>query len=259
MTSLLLYRLIRAKDRILPDLWSSLVTNRSPLLIPSDRLSMAKAVVFAPHPDDEVLGCGGTIVAMASRGTMVKVVYMTDGGRGDPRSTAEEMSAIRKKEARKGLDVLGCGEPVFMDRPDGGLKADRETISRTRDLIDELGPDAVFVPYPFDNHIDHIRTAQVVAAALGPRSPVACYCYEVWSVLPPNIIVDITSQMDRKLEALAQHSSQLALLDYREKIAGLNAYRSITAGNGVRSCEAFYKCSGKELYDLVGRGKVRRP
>ncbi len=216
-----------------------------------------RILIFAPHPDDEVLGCGGTIAKYATEGSSIKVAYVTDGRNGNPRFSAEEMVIERKKEGIEGLRALGCGDNVFMDYPDSGLKANKESIERTLRLIEEYGPDAIFTPNPLDNHPDHICTTQMVAAALKSYTEdTDCYCYEVWSALTPNTLVDITDEMEKKVEAIGKHRSQIEIIDYTEKIVGLNAFRSLTAGNGIRYCEAFYKSSREDFIKLVERSRT---
>lgn len=219
---------------------------------------ITRLLVFAPHPDDEVLGCGGTIALYRSGGSSVRVIYMTDGGLGSPRFEPGELAKERKREAVEGLGVLGCSDVRFLDYPDCGLRCTRESIGRALEQIEDYRPDAIFVPFPLDNHPDHFSTVAIVGAALEEYpEEVRCYCYEVWSALPPNTIVDISMVAAKKEEAIRKHLTQTEIIDYTDKIMGLNAYRSLTAGSGISSCEAFFKCSRGELIDLLKKMRVR--
>lgn len=256
-TSKIFYRAQRAKDMLLPNLWPQLVTCKYPSLESAEITKRSRIMVFAPHADDEVLGCGGTLAKYAHGGSEIRVVYMTDGRNGNPAYTAEGLIQKRREEATEGLKVLGCRDPVFLGYPDSGLICNKESEDRIASLIDEYGPDAIFSPYYIDNHIDHVRTASIIAGALKHRTgDIDCYCYEVWSVLPPNVIFDISGEMAKKIEAIGKHESQIELIDYVEKIVGLNSYRSMTIGKGVRYCEAFFKCNRPDFIRLVKYGTI---
>lgn len=246
---------IRVKDGLIPSIWPDLVTASYPHMESPEEMERRRILVFSPHQDDEVLGCGGTLLQYVRSGTRIKVVYMTDGRYGNPRYDPEDIVEIRNREAQQGLKILKCEDATFLNYPDSGLRLTEETTSRVLSIVEEYDPDAIFLPYPFDNHIDHVRTAVIVASAL-KRFPheLDCYCYEVWSALPPNVVYDITRDVQRKIDAIREHKTQIEMIDYVEKIIGLNAFRSLTLGNGARYCEAFFKCSRKGLIRLVETG-----
>lgn len=203
----------------------------------------AAAVVFAPHPDDEVLGCGGTIALKIVRGARVDVVYMTDGAashRGliDP----AELVALRRGEAVSALNRLGVPESAghFLMFPDGELAHAREqAFSRIVALISDVKPREVFVPHRLDRLDDHVATNRIVFRALqevryvgdvyeypiwlwhcwpwttggdlhrGLRSVVKT-ARDVWSlVIGCAVRVDIGDVMERKRAALAEYRSQV--------------------------------------------------
>jgi LmbE family N-acetylglucosaminyl deacetylase len=208
--------------------------------------------VVAPHQDDEVLGCGGTIYHYSRQGAVVKVLYMTDGSRGGEELSGPELTVIRKQEAREGLLELGCLDAVFMGYPDTRLKCDPEVVVKVLEAIEDFRPNKIFMPFFFEIHPDHITTGKLVAHALQWYShSVECYNYEVWTPFFPNIIIDITSSIDAKLNALSKHQSQIGIINYIDKIKGLNAYRSITAGRKIDYCEAFIKGSREEHIHLA--------
>jgi LmbE family N-acetylglucosaminyl deacetylase len=138
-------------------------------------LSGAATLVFAPHPDDETLGCGGTIALKRGAGSAVTIVVMTDGG-----------DAVRRDEAIAAAKTLGVDERdvVFFDYPDRALAAFiDEATRRVGDLIDALQPQEIFIPYREDAHADHIATNRIVHAALAERvddDVPLVYEYPVW-------------------------------------------------------------------------------
>jgi LmbE family N-acetylglucosaminyl deacetylase len=225
-----------------------------PVVEPTTIEPGARVLVVAPHQDDEVLGCGGTIFQYTRRGATVKVLYMTDGSRGGDELSGPELSLIRKHEAWEGLLELGCVDATFLDYPDTELKCDPEVVVKVMEVIEDFGPTKVFVPFFFEIHPDHVVTGKLVAHALQwyPKR-LEIYNYEVWTPFFPNVIVDITRSMDAKLNALSKHQSQIRIINYVEKVRGLNAYRSITAGRNVDYCEAFLKASREEHINMAHR------
>ncbi len=135
----------------------------------------ARAVVVAPHPDDEVLSVGGLLAQLADDGARVEVIAVTDGTASHEGSTewpAERLASERPRESRLALQRLGLdAEPVRLGLPDGGLSAMRGTLAAR--LVSLLRPrDVVFTTWRGDGHPDHEATGQACAlacAAAGAR------------------------------------------------------------------------------------------
>ncbi|MGQ0571215.1 MAG: PIG-L deacetylase family protein, partial [Armatimonadota bacterium] len=143
------------------------------------------AVVFAPHPDDETLGCGGTILRKRAAGAAVTVVFMTDGSGSHRRFLAgDAMKAIRSSEALAAAAVLGVADRdvVFFNFPNRGLWDHRASaISRVLEVLRQRQPEQVFLAYRHDAHPDHEATFVCVAEAArswGGRP--ALYEYPIW-------------------------------------------------------------------------------
>jgi LmbE family N-acetylglucosaminyl deacetylase len=211
-----------------------------------------RVLVLSPHEDDEVLGCGGALAILAQKGAVTKVVYMTDGRFGSFDKSPEQVIEERQSEALAGLQVLGVQEADFLGNQDLNLRCDDKTVNALLSEITRFNPSLIFLPFFNDNHPDHVATSLIGAAALEryPR-PVMIYCYEVWTALYPNVLINISDMIWKKMDALSQHSSQLKSIDYRPKIRGLNSYRSMIFGRGVEYCEAFYRCDKKELLQIA--------
>lgn len=214
-----------------------------------------RLTVLAPHMDDEVFGCGGTLAAASAGGTEVTVVYLTDGSKGyekrsspapDAAETARFERALveeRKTEARRAGKILGFGEPVFLDLPDGALAVTPEAVARLRDALEALAPDTVFLPFVTDIHHDHWLTNSVfieAATALGLPSATPCWGYEVWIPLPANTVVDITEAFPFKHRAMEVFESQRSEFDYRRAITALNTHRSLFTDHGRGFAEGFW-------------------
>jgi LmbE family N-acetylglucosaminyl deacetylase len=143
-------------------------------------------LVFAPHQDDETLGCGGTIIKKKARGTDVKIVFMGDGSSSHSHLIApQQLSEIRTREAVAAGRVLGVGQSdiLFLGFSEGRLHESFEAaIARVGDLVVQHQPAEVFIPYIHDPNADHVATNQVVRRALAAsRSRATVYEYPVWS------------------------------------------------------------------------------
>jgi LmbE family N-acetylglucosaminyl deacetylase len=230
-----------------------------------------QVVVLAPHPDDEVIGCGGVLRLFAAAGVPATVIFMSDGRSKDghvslflrdkPTPAEERVVAERKGEAARAGAVLGVSQQVFLDLPDGGVRPTQASVLRLAAELDRLKPDIVFLPFLIDQHSDHFQTNVIFLEAskqLSGSSGPECWAYEIWTPLLANRIVDITAVADAKWQALEQYASQTASLDYVATTRGLNAYRSIANFTGRGFAEAFFACplaTYRALYQEMGRPK----
>jgi LmbE family N-acetylglucosaminyl deacetylase len=203
-----------------------------------------RILVLSPHQDDDILGCGGTLKLLADAGAQIKVIYMTDGCLGSNSISPVDLPAIRRAEAVRGLSRINVDDSVFFDAPDLCLRCDSRAIDFVKDQIVSFQPKVIMTPHAGENHPDHYNTCMITAKALALVDvPIEVYAYEVWNNHNPNTLVDITNVIEDKLSAMREHKSQMDMIDYAEKIRGLNIYRSI---NNVASCkysEAFLRFS----------------
>lgn len=230
------------------------------------------AVVVAPHMDDEVFGCGGTVALAVDAGARVTFVYVTDGSKGypgarvdgptDAAAAASEAALVarRKDEAHRAAAVLGVTDLVFLDRPDGALSITGDAVAALADALARRAPSAVFLPFLTDLHHDHwITNCLFVDAARRARLPpaVACWGYEVWTPLVANAVVDITAAADRKRLAMREFSSQRIEFDYPRAMLGLNTYRSLHRGRAQGLAEAFHLAElgvYRRLFEMIAVG-----
>jgi len=145
----------------------------------------APALVFAPHPDDEALGCGGTIALKAAAGAPITVVIMTDGRASHAgRIDAARLVALRREETLNAAQCLGlrAQDVVFLDFPDHELSAHAaEAQARVAALLAEHTPAQVYVPHRRDRLEDHVATFDIVQAALKRHAAVVrVFEYPVW-------------------------------------------------------------------------------
>ena len=143
------------------------------------------AILFSPHPDDETLGCGGTIIRKRNAVAKLKIVFMTDGSSSHRRFISEpELKAIRTQEALSACGVLGVKKEdvIFLDFKDQQLKQfEKEAGHRVATILSEQACEEIFIPYARDNTPDHDATnAIVVAAVKALRKNAVIYEYPIW-------------------------------------------------------------------------------
>lgn len=192
-------------------------------------------LVLAPHPDDEVFGCGGTLARCAGQGAAICVVIATDGGHGGDAAYA----AGRREESRAAARVLGLPEPVFWGLQDRRLCYGEDLIGRIVAALEAQGSRLCVAPSPAEVHPDH-RALALAAAEAARRCGVRLVMYEVGAALWPNLLVDITPVRALKAQAVCCFVSQLAQQDYLHQVQGLDAFRSYTLGAGIAAAEAFF-------------------
>jgi LmbE family N-acetylglucosaminyl deacetylase len=144
------------------------------------------ALILAPHPDDETLGCGATIMRKVEAGRAVRVVIVTDGrfSHRSPAISPNALAAIRREEAVRACGVMGVPERdvIFLEYHDGALKENaREARRRLLRIVREFDPGEVYSPSGIDRHPDH-RTLQRIVAGLAHFGGIRCPVleYPVW-------------------------------------------------------------------------------
>jgi N-acetylglucosamine malate deacetylase 1 len=186
-----------------------------------------RILVVAPHADDETLGVGGTIARRVAEGWEVHVAVVTGHGKTPhPLWPASLWDRIRA-EARQACAVLGVHRLHFEEVP-AAMVADQPVwfLNRTIGaLVENIQPDVLYAPFPFDLHKDHREVFHALSVAWRSSSPTgrklrAVHCYEVqsethWNApyleagFTPNTWVDVSAYLDTKLRALACYESQL--------------------------------------------------
>src|SRR5436305_6427290 len=125
---------------------------------------MARVLVISPHPDDESIGCGGTLRKHAARGDEVRVVFLTSGEKGGHGRPADETGRLREAEAAAAAGILGLAGIEFWRQPDGELKAASEFVSRMRDLLASFRPYRVYFPHDREMLPDHRAAVEILWA-----------------------------------------------------------------------------------------------
>jgi LmbE family N-acetylglucosaminyl deacetylase len=221
----------------------------------ADRNAIARGpvVVFAPHPDDEVIGCGGALAFHAERGDAVHVLQMTGGERGDPRGIeGQPLVATRLAESRAAAAILGVRETVALGFPDGRLAPDEAVVARLVDEVRRIAPVAAYAPSPLECHPDHLATCVAAAAALARHdAAVRLFLFEVNHPTLASFLLDVTPWIGKKREALAQFKSQLRYTDVVGKsLAGAYARTVNVDLPAVQYAEAFLELAPARVADF---------
>lgn len=189
-----------------------------------------RVLVIAPHPDDEVIGCGGSMLLHVKRGDIVQSVFLTSGEHGLSHLTIEESRGIRESEALHASQMMGTLSPVFLRGPDWEIRYHQAVVAEgLAVVIAKLQPTLIYLPHRLEDHPDHAVCFDILTLAmqLAQGQKVRCLLYEVWSPMPTwGTLTDITDVVDLKVEVLRCYISQLDDRDYIRATLGLASYRS---------------------------------
>ncbi len=211
-------------------------------------------LVLAPHPDDEVIGCGGFLALARREGRAISVLVATDGVAAEETDNSEEYRDQREQESREGLAVLGVDDVHFLRLGDRELaRSLPRLVEAIAAKIEELNPDLILAPAPFDIHPDHHMVSRAVwevfqdAARARARRDVTIAFYETSQPLLPSSIVDITEVAETKFDAIRAHASQMKVRDYVWFARGLAQFRALTMPPEVKYAEGYRQMTVREL------------
>ncbi len=214
-----------------------------------DHIAAKRALVFAPHPDDEVFGCGGAILRAIQAGIPVQVIVVSNGAYGAANTEErQKYMEIRRQESLAAAEILGYGIPIFWNYEDRDIVYCEQLIEEILTAIKEYQADVVYAPSILEMHSDHRSLAMaVLEAARRSETDLSIAMYEVGMPMRPNTLLDITSVWQSKQKAMACFTSQLKIQAYDEHITGLNRYRSYTLSKEVKYAEAYYLVNSRNL------------
>ena len=215
-------------------------------------------LIIAAHPDDEVLGCGGSIAKFSDQGAIIHVAFAADGvfSRAADSNVLQEELKVRRQAAQKACDILGVDTISFNNFPDNRMDtvALLDVTKYVEKLIIEHQPDTVFTHHVGDVNIDHRRIHESVVTACRPQTGnlvKTLLSFEVpssteWQlpgsapIFTPNWYIDITDTLERKLAALSAYESELREWPHPRSLRGIEClahWRGATVG--VDAAEAF--------------------
>lgn len=212
-----------------------------------------KILIVAAHPDDEILGCGGTILKLR-KNSEINVIFMTDGTSARGKNIKEKKQ--RRSNCEKLFKYLKINKPLFFNFPDNQMDKIPllKIIQKIELLIKKIKPDTIFTHYSECLNIDHRITCQAVLTACRPikKNPVKkILSFEIlssteWSKIKnksfePNYFMDISKEFKNKISALKFYKKELRKYPHSRSIKGVETlarFRGISCG--VNYAEGFY-------------------
>lgn len=202
-----------------------------------------KIAVIMAHPDDAEFICAGAVARWAEEGNEVVYVLLTSGDKGsdDPEMTPEKLVATREAEQREAARILGVKDVMFLKYPDAYLEPNLEMRKALVRVIRQLKPDVVVCQDPtvrwadsqYINHPDHRAAGEATLAAIFPSARDRLTFPELLAeglqphrvrevylagAQTPDVAIDISAQMEKKLGSLRAHASQLGDWDFEPVI-----------------------------------------
>lgn len=204
-------------------------------------------VVIAPHPDDEVIGCGGTLILARRHGCAVRVVYLTSEGF----QGAEQ----RVAEARQVCTHLGA-EAVFLPFVPGRIPITEDAARQLAEAVEAFAPDHMFLPFILDDHDDHRRAIELFRAAAGSGhlgGKPTLWAYQVYSGAPLPNVVDISEAASEKRSAIALYRSEMEKRHWAHYALGQNAAASrfLPSSARERYAELFFRSTLEDYLALA--------
>lgn len=172
-------------------------------------------VIVAPHPDDEVIGCAGTLIRHGRVGDRVCIVYVSDGSASRAGGhDREQMARVRRREAAAAVRALGASHYEWLGLPEGDWPV-AKLEEELRRVFAQLAPDILYAPSRIDFHPEHHRVAHALALVLGAatwtrRTPIV-RIYQAQVPLTPiltNLVVETEAVSAETRAAFAAHASQ---------------------------------------------------
>jgi LmbE family N-acetylglucosaminyl deacetylase len=215
--------------------------------------SRRTVVVIAPHPDDEVIGCGGVILLHRQAGHDVSVVHVTDG-RGSRAGglDADSMARRRRGEAEACLAILGVGQWHWLGLPEWEWH-DAEGAAALERVLGERRPSLIYAPSRVDFHPEHERVARVLGAVLGSvagDATVRAYPIGVpLSRVLTNVVADVSAVWERVRQAVGAYRSQEGAVRF-----SLRSRRYSAAAHGLaHAAEEFWEMPARAYAALHAR------
>ena len=221
-----------------------------------------KVLVVAAHPDDEVLGCGGTIVRRAQDGDEVHIAFLGEGitsrcsRRDDNDSELSELVRELKTCSERVASLLGARSLEMLGLPDNRFDSIPllDVVKIVEGLVESLNPDVIYTHHGGDLNVDHLVTFRAVLTATRPIGPEAVgeiYSFEVpssteWAfqrfepAFRPNVFVNINESLAAKVEGMSLYESEARPFPHPRSPEALRAIaRRWGSVVGLEAAEAF--------------------
>jgi len=219
------------------------------------RYAGAEVLVLAPHPDDEIIGCGGTLRRLIQAGARVTAVQATDGAASvalnhEPDARRRQ---VRLDEAQAVADAIGFADVEYWREPNGAFVPTEACAERLHALLGRLDPALILTPFVTDIHEEHLVLNRILASALerGGAGGAQVMGYEVWSLLPANAWCDVT-EVTRFQEALLwRYVTAMKVDDFVQFCEARNFHHACTHLKRNGFVEAFHVVPASRFPALV--------
>ena len=202
-----------------------------------------KILVVAAHPDDEVLGCGGTLLKHAKNNDEILLLFVSDGE--SSRIKSKKKILYRKKQAIKVAKIIKANKPIFLNFPDNQL--DKINIlkiaKKFEEVVEKFRPDIVYTHHYNDLNVDHRLTFEATMIACRPlieSSVTEIYCFEILSStgwrgiknlnFRPNVYVDIKNYIKKKIDLMKVYKKEIKKSPHPRSIESITA-KAISRGS----------------------------
>ena len=224
------------------------------------------------HPDDIEIGCGGTLVRCARRGDEVVICHVASGDMGHVKIEPGPLAALRKEEARRGGALLGAKEVISLEAGDLRIDAcDRGLARALAQVVRAVDPDVILTHSPEDYMKDHVEVSRLTfdasfsatvthyGAGAATQAPAPIYYMDTLAGVnfQPEVYVDISEALEKKLEALSCHESQIKWMrehdhiDFADMVRTCAKFRGYQCGvayaEGFKACKTYPRLTTRHL------------
>lgn len=227
--------------------------------LPLDPASHAdtRVLVLAPHADDELVGSGGTLLRLIEHGARVTVIHATDGSASAAfRDTPESVrTSLRLDEARAVGAALGVSDLSFWKEDNRSFQVRPESVERMKRALRELEPDLIFTPFVTDIHPDHFTLNRILDEALAEAPFDASRCRilysEIWSLVPANVMCDVTSVEARVERLIEMYTTAMKVDDLSHLCEARSFYNGCRLLGRPAFVEAFFWAPATRHHELM--------
>ena len=236
----------------------------------TEEIHCRRALVLAPHYDDEILGCGGLLARLLAAGSQVHILFLSDGAGGvEEVDEGPAYAAGRRREAEEVARFMGFTGTEHCGLPDGGLEAALPRLTAAiASALEGCGADLVLVPSPLEATADHRAVFRALHQVLSPRrrSPGGgtpaeepeVLVYEINHPFYPELLVDVSAHLDKITGAMELYRSQQERHDYAAAAVGLRRYRTLSLDPSVEAAEGYVRLRVEDFVTRSASQLVRR-
>ena len=213
-------------------------------------------LVLSPHPDDEVIGAGGAILKLVRAGARVACIQATDGSASAALAGRPEDERQRRRldEAAVVAQAMGGVELECWKADNRAFRVDPALVARLVGRLERDRPALILAPFVTEAHEDHLTLARILSRALRALpSPLDATIlgYEVWSLVPPALVHDISPLMDELARLLFLYETAMKVDDFVHFCADRALYHGITVRGTACHLEAFHAVAARDYPALL--------